>query len=656
MLSVTSTLLEAAASGSATPYVRLEVSDRDAGAARLRFARWYEGVEAAGPAGAAMPADGSLVRARVEPGSGALFVQRVETPSESSTYDSWTALGTVAASAGVGLHAAGTRVLLAYSDGSAIRVRESTDSGATFGAASTVASVSGATAAGCAVRPDGSALAVWAVGGVVTSASRSTGGAWGAPAAWPYSLASVNALAVSDEIEWAILVSGVDDDGFAGAWATRLGSGIGGPPGHWLPPAPVILAAPGTGVTYRATGLATAGVPRLFLVESYAGGAGGGAFDQALMASAHGTATFLDSSWRDPAPLAVDAPYGVAASASAGTAFLASPAGVWRASTASTPVAVGARLLDARYEARSGVERLRFRLADVEGQDAAADALAGLTVGGEIAFSPGYVTDAGQQAAVGRRCWVTSVARSRGVTEVEASGAFGLLDRWRASRQITWDAGTRTVAGIASDLGRFAGVTVAAANASAAALTLQPGFTIRAGESGGTAMRRLLAKTADLAIGRGAELGLFEADPDAAPVATYGGDGLPIRAAGLVTSGGAPGWARAFGDGVVAQATDVAATEQGGGVAVAIDQGLDAAAEVADRAAAVLRRVSLSLERAWIEVTPHPGQEPGDLIEVTCAGLETGDAPARWRVVSVRLDFARRPRGRYVMRLGLGAP
>jgi hypothetical protein len=255
-------------------------------------------------------------------------VQRVATPSESSAYDSWTGLGTVDASAGVGLHAAGTRVLIAYSDGSAIKARESTDSGATFGAASTVASVSGATAVGCAVRTDGSAVAVWALGGVVTSASRSTGGAWGSPVAWPHSLASVNALAVSDEIEWAVLVSGVDDDGYAGAWATRLGTGIGGPPGHWLTPVPIILAALGTDVTYRATGLATAGVPRLFLVESYAGGVGGGAFDQVLMASAHGTATFLDSSWRDPVPLPLEAAYGVAATAVAGSVFLASSDGV----------------------------------------------------------------------------------------------------------------------------------------------------------------------------------------------------------------------------------------------------------------------------------------------------------------------------------------
>ena len=133
-------------------------------------------------------------------------------------------------------------------DNTTIEVRQSTDSGAAFGASAVVATAGGTvTAVACAVRADGSAAVVWATGGVVYSSRRTGTGAWGAPAAWSPSLASVSAIAMTDASDYAVLVSGADASGAQGVWSTRLRSGQSGPPGVWLPLTEVAAAAAGTG-------------------------------------------------------------------------------------------------------------------------------------------------------------------------------------------------------------------------------------------------------------------------------------------------------------------------------------------------------------------------------------------------------------------------
>ena len=70
------------------------------------------------------------------------------------------------------------------------------------------------------------------------------------------------------------------------------------------------------------------------------------------------------------------------------------------------------------------------------------------------------------------------------------------------------------------------------------------------------------------------------------------------------------------------------------------------------RAEAVLRRAALAEVRGTLEAAPHPGHEPGDVIDVTDATLGL-DAQA-FRLTSVAFDYTRQPRGTYLMRLGLG--
>src|SRR3990170_3408249 len=100
MRTLSASLLAAQKSASAVPYLKVVVSDRIGGVRRLAFTRLYTGSEADGYHAAAMPSDGSLLRARVA--SGRLYYQRVASPGAGSNFSVWTDLN-AAANAGVAL-------------------------------------------------------------------------------------------------------------------------------------------------------------------------------------------------------------------------------------------------------------------------------------------------------------------------------------------------------------------------------------------------------------------------------------------------------------------------------------------------------------------------------------------------------------------------
>ena len=111
MRTLAAPLLAAQRSSSSVPYLKVTVSDRIGGIRRLAFARPYTGSEPDSHHAAAMPGDGSLLRARSS--SGPLYYQRVANPGAGSNFASWTDLE-AAANAGVALCADGSRVLLFF--------------------------------------------------------------------------------------------------------------------------------------------------------------------------------------------------------------------------------------------------------------------------------------------------------------------------------------------------------------------------------------------------------------------------------------------------------------------------------------------------------------------------------------------------------------
>ena len=230
MRTLSASLLAAQRSPSAVPYVKVEVSNRIAGVARPIFTRHYTGGEASFYHGATMPGDGSLVRARVEPG-GSLYVQRVASPGAQSNFGAWTSLGAVSTGCNIALCSQGAQVTLFYVDASdsySIYYRESTDSGATWGApviaiAPAVNSVKGLAAA---IKPGGTIALFFASDAAVVYAMKKTGGSWSNPSAWANSVASVTGMVAAYYEDFDMVLTGTQSGGDYRVWTCIYGDGV----------------------------------------------------------------------------------------------------------------------------------------------------------------------------------------------------------------------------------------------------------------------------------------------------------------------------------------------------------------------------------------------------------------------------------------------
>ena len=653
MRALTPTLRAAQQAASAEPYLRVRLFDRDAGAIRLRWQRIHDGDEPDGPCALAAAGDGALLRARIDPTTGALSRQRIADPAAGAGLANWTAVASAAVAPRLGLAASGSRALLASvrGDGVSVELRESADSGATFGAPRPVAvAASAVTATAAAIGRDGSAVVLYASGGTVFAVRREALGAWGAPAAWSRSLATVSALAAYFGTDCNVLVSGTDEDGAAGVWSTVLGVGGATPPDHWLPLAAIASAAPGSGIGYLATGALRADAPQAVVVESYRGA---GAYDRVQIAAGAAGSLHGDGQWRDPRPFAHASPYGLAAAVSSDAAWLAAPHAVWRAPFAHVEHELTDDVLDAVIELREQ-GRLRLTLRNDGAGYAASRAPLALAAGGELRVEPGYRTSAGIETSEGPRFWIGAVRRRRSAgvatVELDAVDGLGLIEAWVASDQLVWQAGERSAVEILAAIVQRAGLRLTVRNASAEAVALRPAFTVRAGERGGTAMRRLLRALPDRLQAEGRLLVLSEPVANAAAHYAYGAEHAIL--AHMIEAGRpAAGWARVFGRGVFAEATDEVALAEGAGTVIAVDENLGVQDRADARAGTLLRQSRLAVDRGELLVRPNVAHEQGDIVAITDA--ESGLDGAPFRVAGLRLRFARGARPRYEQTLTL---
>ncbi|HEY5639653.1 MAG TPA: hypothetical protein VIW01_06345, partial [Dehalococcoidia bacterium] len=156
-------------------------------------------------------------------------------------------------------------------DGTTIRVRESTDGGATLGAAVTAASAAGAvTWLAADVKSNGDSVLVFSVGATVYRAKR-TSGSWGSPAAWTNSVASVDGLACHHQADWNVAVAGADSGGLAYVWTCIFGDGIWQTADTWSALREMTRASAGSSVSFRAPFLGRPDTHRTTFVEKYTG-------------------------------------------------------------------------------------------------------------------------------------------------------------------------------------------------------------------------------------------------------------------------------------------------------------------------------------------------------------------------------------------------
>ncbi|MDP3062960.1 MAG: hypothetical protein Q8O40_07095 [Chloroflexota bacterium] len=661
MRSISASLLAAQRSASATPYLKVEVLDRRPTVARPFFQRLYTGAEPDSHHAATMPGDGSLVRTRLDPSTGNLYVQRIASPGEGSAFGSWTLLTTGWAGGGVALASRGAQAMLFYVDpniGRTIYVRESSDYGATWGAPATAINPSERTV-GLAADIAPSGLVVLAYAGEDNNLwlAKRSGGVWSTLGAWGYT-AQVSVLrghACVYSSDWCLAVCGQASSGENKAWTITYGDGGALPVGAWSSLREVVQASQGASVEFKRPALCVPDVFRLWFVESYTGA---GAYSRPIGSFLAPGSAFADNRWREGVPFDLSSTYGVALAHGSGVLWLCTPSGVWRGPISATPLPLTGDVLSAELNEEPGRGHATLALRNDDGRYnvLGSGTLSALRFGSQVAISPGYRTSAGAEASDGPAFWIEGWEHrrqgGRATFHLRLADGWNILEGWRARRQRTWTAGQASVQAILTDVLAAVGMQLVVLNASSTFTTHAPDFTIHPGEDGATAVRCLLTQTPDVLFFRSgvAYVKYLQAS---GPVDYAYGTSHAILEARYAAEAGRFNRVQAYGQGVTAEAfrwTSVG--ELHDRLLQLHDRNLGTQAVAQARANALAAQEARRCVNGEVTAPVNCGQELYDLVEVTDA--HAGLSAAKRRVLGLRLRYEAGASPRYVHTLSLG--
>ncbi len=648
MRTLSSTLLAAQKDPSSVPFIKVTMTDEIADIVRLRWERLYTGGETDAYHAAAIPAEGSLLRLRVDPAGPTLYYQRTTSPDDQSDFSGWTSLGSVA-DAGVALTQNSSDVLRAYvaSNGSDIKVEDSSNNGASFGGAVTAASLANVVWLSGALKSNGDAVLIYADATTVYAVRRTTG-TWGTPAAWSHSANSIEGVAMALFGDFHVAIAGTDTNDNPRLWTAVYGDGVSRAADTWSALSNIAEADDGSDVRFLAPFLAYVDTARLFFVEAYAGTV---SYSQPQWTWFPVGQSFEANAWREPVPFDVDSDFGAAIAGISSYAWLSTPSGVWRASLASSETELSDDVLELSLETqrtRGGV-KIVLRNDDGRYNDLQNGAYSVIRHGAQVEVELGFVTPLGEEVCVpGLKYWLDgwehTSAGGEATLVLHASNAWSLIERWRARRQHTWQAGDRAVSQILSFVVGRAGVELVNIGISSVVANHKPDFTIHPGESGLQAVQRLLAMVPDSIRMSNAVAQLLETEATDTSDYDYGTD-HPI----LHARYGSPALARnrfqVFGDDLFAQAFDWPEIEdQFDNVRQIFDLNLTTQTNVEDRAEIALRHETLAASRGELVTPVNCGQDVDDVVSVTdeAAGLADVD----FRVEALELRYVRRSKAR----------
>ncbi len=661
MRTLSSTLLAAQKSSTRLPYVKLEILDRVAGITRLNWTRLYSGSEPDFHHNATMPGDGSLVRARVDPSSYQLYRQRVASPGPGSDFSPWTGVCTVSSTSGIALTSRGFRVLLFYvdTDQRTILVRESTNYGATFGSPTSItiaASTVGWLAA--AINNSDVVCLFYSIGGTVYTVKR-TGGSWGSPSAWTNSAAAITGIGCVYQGDWDLAICGQDSAGNYKVWTCVYGDGYYQSPGTWSGLAELTVASPGSNVEFRCPYVNLPDVFRIFFVEKYSGTA---SYSHPYWSHSLATAEYISNLWREPVPFNLTSNYGLALAHSGFYSWLSAPSGVWRAALLPSSVDVTDDIIGLIAQTDPSSGKIQIDLRNDDGRYSGPPSP--IKLGSEVLVSPGYHTASGMEMSSGPAYWIEGwtyrfpVGADQRVCPntfvIHASDAWGLLESWKARRQFVWASGSVNVFQLLNFIMARAGLELSSFSNSDALVNLYPAFTINPGESGRSAMLRLLSKVPDVLFFRG-NYG-YIVNPLSSDSSIYAyGTSHAILEAEYAKRAREANRVQVFG-----LQSSVAMTEDWDWEEIDLvydrlaqvhDINLDTAAEAHARGEAMLRHAAIESTDGYIVVPLNCGQELYDVVEITDA--LAGLSAAKRRVLSLHHLYDTH-KGVYNLKVSLG--
>jgi hypothetical protein len=382
------------------PHLSAQAYATRAGSPVLRWSRIYSGAEADNPHALATTASGAhqyVVRARNTAGT-------VYTSSQdynaSPSWSSWS--NTIAATSGapVALAAIAAETILVYvaNAGLDVRIKTSTDNGATWSASTTL--VTEASAIGflaVAFNPLGDVCVFYTLGTTTTlKRLRRTSGTWaGAGTNWSKSasVATLSGLsACHDGADFNLVITGTEvTTTNPRAWATRMGD-LGLTTNAWGSLVSVAEADSLGTTTFKAPSLSNLVTDfAAFFTQSESANV---PFDRAMY-SRPVHAAGVQGGWSEPAPHEATGVYGVAVAWSSGTSvFAAQPGGLWHASV-SDSCDLSDRVVSGDYRITPTSSRCSLELDNHDGLLVAAlhpASFPGFATGNTLRLTPGYAS------------------------------------------------------------------------------------------------------------------------------------------------------------------------------------------------------------------------------------------------------------------------
>jgi hypothetical protein len=665
MRQLSSTLLAAQKEASRIPCVKVEASNKHAGVVNLRWERLYEGSEDDYYHALTMPGDGSLIRVRVTPPADArkLYRQRVASPNPQSDFSQWvyTSQYDVVTVAACSL---GAEAGIFWIDGDRkLYHLKSTDYGANWDSPQllTYSPTTAINGLAAAFKPNGD-IAVFFADQATLYVMKRVDDSWQSKVAWDKSTGDLSGVATVYDGDWNLLVTGQDNDDNFKLWTLVYGDGGDVAAGSWSELKEFASAPADSDFEYRTAFMDKPDVYRCFFVESFSGSQ---SYSRPGWSYAVPESKFIDNLWHEPVPFNLDSQYGLAIAHYGDYCWLSCPCGVWRAGLTVQSLDLSADVLSLREELGPTGGSLTVELGNEGGGYAAPGEgdLAVLDIGGQLDFSPGYVTAQGNETSSGLAFTIDSYehasAGGQSSLVLRAAGGWDLIKGWRARHQFRWNKDSQEMSVgqiLAFVLGRV-GLRLEVKSQSSVMAGYYPDFTINPGNSGDTVIRKLLSFVPDILFTEGNTV--YVVNPLADDDSDYGyGQSHPVvegryRQAGwglnrIQVEGYDPAEGEAivvdaFGWGQIDRLYDKLGQVE--------DRNLDTVAKAEDRGEAYLRQAEMEAVDGAILAPVNCGQQLYDVVDITDS--RAGLSAARRRVIGLTLVYRPR-RGEYQQRLLLG--
>ncbi len=662
MRELTSTLLAAQKAATHTPYIKVKASNEIAGVVRLDWERLYEGSEDDYFHALTMPADGSLVRARLTPpgDSRKLYRQRVTGPGPESDFSVWTYTGqynclAVAAAS----HDAEVSIFWVNTSRQIRRIK-SDDYGASWGSPelidySPTVNVSGLAAA---YKSNGD-LAIFFIDGSDIWVKKHIGGNWQTKTSWDKSTGILSGIAAVYHADWNLAVTGEDLSGNFKLWSLIYGDEGEVTYNSWSE-LKEFASAPSDGdFEYRAVFLDKQDAYRCFYIEKYTGTE---SYSRPFWSHSIPDTGFMDNLWREPVPFDLSSEYGVAIAHHGDYYWLSAPFGVWRAEVAEQSVDLTADVIYLKQETVPGQGRLTVELRN---DDCRYSSLPfPLGAGCQIEVSPGYVTSLGNEASQGQTYIMETyeyvVSRGKSSLFLYALDGWEQIKQWRARQQFRWNKTSeeKSVKQILEIILARAGLKTEVASQSSVVTGYYPDFTALLNNRGDNVIDKLLSFVPDILFIEGYKACLVNPLASDSSLYSYGWshpviEGRYVKRAWGLTRVQVEGYNSGSGE---PRLVDSFSWSQITGFYDRMnkleDGNIDTIAKAEQRGESLLREAEIKADGGSIRIPVNCGQQLFDVIDIT--DDTTGLNAEKKRVMGIVLTYEPR-RGIYEHQLTLGA-